>query len=190
VSTANSTTLTLKENVDTLDNHIETLVDACEAEENEWLAEAIQNRISRLTSGISTIYVGGASDVEQVERKERVDDAVNACKLALESGVVVGGGAMLWHSAKQMVSRSEVAELYQSALMTPIETIITNSGSVDRNFSLGKEHYVCGKTGEIRKAKDDGVYDPMQVTINSLESAVSIAALVLMTDAAIIAPTT
>jgi len=188
VSTANSTTLTLKENVDTLDNHIETLVDACEAEENEWLAEAIQNRISRLTSGVSTIYVGGASDVEQVERKERVDDAVNACKLALESGVVVGGGAMLWHAAKQMVSRSEVAELYQSALMTPIKTIITNSGSVDRNFSLGKQYYMCGKTGEMKKAKDDGVYDPMQVTINSLESAVSIAALVLMTDAAIIAP--
>ena len=111
--------LLLNEKDDDFDTHLTSLQDACEAEENEWLAEAIQNRISRLTSGVSTIYVGGASDVEQVERKERVDDAVNACKLALESGVVVGGGAMLWHAAKQMVSRSEVAELYQSALMTP-----------------------------------------------------------------------
>ncbi len=198
VSTTNATTITLKENVDTLENHIETLIDACVAEENDWLTEQIQNRINRLTTGISTIYVGGASDIEQVEKKERVDDAVNACKLALESGVVIGGGAQLYRVANEM-SRDESGEvfiLFYDALLTPIKQIVDNSGGGDMGkdwyyldkYSEDTTTYRCGVTGELRDAMEDGVLDPMQVVLNSLESAVSIAGLVLMTDVAIIAP--
>jgi chaperonin GroEL (HSP60 family) len=107
--------------------------------------------------------------------------------------VVIGGGATLYH-ASQALSKAgysgDVFELFQNGLLTPITTIISNSGAENKRYSLGKENYMCGKTGEMRKAKEDGVYDPTQVVLNSLESAVSIAALLLMTDAAIIAPTT
>ena len=207
-SNATTTTLTLKENLPSLEKHTDAL-DACVAEiENEWVREQMQNRLNRLTEGISTIYVGGASDVEQVETKERVDDAVNACKLALESGVVIGGGATLWRYAQQMQTMvplaTDVRLLFQKAMETPLKTIVENAGADLEFYTIGfdgwrqlKEAnflYVCGNTGELEYAKDDnnkykGVLDPMQVVLKSVESAVSIAALVLMTDCAIIAPT-
>ena len=188
-ASARSTIITRK-NVENL-AHLDTLRENIKGAEHEWLAEQMNNRLSRLTTGISTIYVGGATEVEQVERKERVDDAVNACRHALDSGVVIGGGATLYHAAKALREAGydgDVFELFVNGLLTPITTIITNSGATNTRYSLGKAYYMCGKTGEMRKAKDDGVYDPVNVVINSLESAVSVAALVLMTDAAIIAP--
>ena len=173
--------------------HLDTLRENIEGAEHEWLAEQMNNRLSRLTTGISTIYVGGATEVEQVERKERVDDAVNACRHALESGVVIGGGATLYHASLALSEagfNGDIFELFVNGLLTPITTIRENSGNTMLGdvFHVGKGSYVCGKTGQYRDAKHDGVYDPVNVVINSLESAVSVAALVLMTDAAIIAP--
>jgi len=188
-SNATTTTLTLKENLPSLEQHTEALFDAIEEEENGWLQEQIQNRLNRLTEGISTIYVGGASDVEQVETKERVDDAVNACKLALESGVVIGGGATLYSAADELDEEGDVADLFRDALRTPLRTIVSNAGLDKTPIGVNKVAYVCGISGEIRDAKEDGVLDPVEVILNSLRSAVSISALVLMTDVAIIAPT-
>jgi chaperonin GroEL len=195
ISSQTTTTLTLKENANIY--HLENLKDMAYNENNDWLKEQYHNRYSRLTTGISTIYVGGASEIEQIETKERVDDAVNSCRLALESGVVIGGGAALWRAAelfgrsRPVMEEDEVALLFKKALETPLETIVENVGGSDVGFALEYEEvvaYICGKTGNIRNALDDGVLDPMQVVLNSLESAVSIAALVLMTDVAIIAP--
>jgi len=189
-SSPTTTTLSVKENDNT--NHINYLTEQRDSETNDWLREEYNNRLQRITSGVSTIYVGGSTDVEQTESKERVDDAVNACKLALESGVVIGGGATLYHASQALRKAGhsgEVFELFVNGLLTPITTIVSNSGATKTRYSLGKAYYMCGKTGEMRKAKEDGVYDPTQVVLNSLESAVSIAALLLMTDAAIIAPT-
>ncbi len=75
-------------------------------------------------------------------------------------------------------------------LQSPVRTIAENAGGFydDMLKLLSPYAYVCGTTGQIRDAKEDGVLDPMQVVLNSLESAVSIAALVLLTDVAIIAP--
>lgn len=181
-----------------MEEHIEWLKSMIESEENSWLKEQYSNRLSRITSGISTIYVGGASEVEQIERKERVDDAVNACKSALESGVVVGGGATLYGAIDYIAKfhrDDDIFNLFCDALATPLKTIIGNSGQAGdlgdcrpNGYKLPKKSYFCGKTGHILKASEGGVYDPVMVVINSLESAVSIAALVLMTDAAIIAP--
>mgnify|MGYP003649424553 CR=1 FL=1 len=200
-SDSKTTTLTLKENVPSLEQHTDALLDACVAEENEWLQEQMQNRLNRLTTGISTIYVGGASDVEQVETKERVDDAVNACRLALESGVVVGGGATLARIATILRSKwqdcheyEHTLNLFCDALTTPVMTIIKNAGEdIDKeeiyeSLDVSMEIYYNGNTGKVGDAFSDGVYDPKEVILNSLRSAVSIAALVLMTDVAIIAP--
>jgi len=196
ISSQTTTTLTLKESVNK--DHLDYLSEMYETVGNNWLEEQYQNRINRLTTGISTIYVGGASEVEQVERKERVDDAVNACKLALESGVVLGGGALLYRVVNEMsrTESGEVFSLFYDALMTPIKQIVENSGGGEMGkdwyhldkYSEDTTTYRCGVTGELRDAIEDGVLDPMQVVLNSVESAVSIAALVLMTDTAIIAP--
>ena len=189
VSSQTNTILSVKE-TDDLEKYINELEDLFDAAgDNDWLAEQYYNRIKRLGKGISTIYVGGASEIEQVETKERVDDAVNACKLALSSGVVIGGGATLYRAADELDEHGDVADLFRDALKTPLRTIISNTGDEPNlGLVLSGENYVCGKTAEVRNAIEDGVLDPMQVVLNSLESAVSIAALVLMTDAAIIAP--
>ena len=190
VSGQTNTILTIKE-TDDLQKYINKLEELIDDAENNWLQEQYYNRVSRLGKGISTIYVGGASEIEQVETKERVDDAVNACKLALSSGVVIGGGATLYRAAEGLNEYGDVADLFRDALKTPLRTIINNTGeepNLGFTISGGGENYVCGKTAEVRNAIEDGVLDPMQVVLNSLESAVSIAALVLMTDAAIIAP--
>ena len=93
---------------------------------------------------------------------------------------------------------TDVRLLFQKAMETPLKTIVENAGADLEFYRIGfaghkqlKEGnflYVCGKTGELEYAKEDGVLDPMQVVLNSVESAVSIAALVLMTDCAIVAP--
>jgi chaperonin GroEL len=189
VSNQTTTTLILKEGPDP--DHLEYLSEMYETVGNNWLEEQYQNRINRLTTGISTIYVGGASEVEQIERKERVDDAVNACKLALESGVVIGGGADLYRATNHIVpddGDGPIFCLFCEALTNPIQTIVENSGQPERTYHFLKSNrdYICGKTGKVFSGSD--ILDPVDVVINSLESAVSIAALVLMTDAAIIAP--
>ena len=189
-STPTTTTLSVKQSDST---HLRYLKEERDNTDNDWLKEEYNNRISRLTAGVSTIYVGGSTDIEQVERKERVDDAVNACRLAVKSGVVIGGGATLYRAAQALSEDNEgdILDLFVKGLMTPIMTIRENSGNTMLGdvFHVGEGSYVCGRTGEYRNAKEDGVYDPTQVILNSLESAVSIAALLLMTDAAIIAPT-
>ena len=166
-----------------------------DSSDNDWDKEAYQNRITRLTTGISTIYVGGVTEVEQIERKERVDDAVNACKHALSDGVIAGGGSELYRAASHIEKHpkdtdSEVLNLFSTALAGPITTIKENAGSdLFLNILEDKEgSYLNGVTGDVGDAWEDGVIDPLNVVINSLDAAVSVAALILMTDAAIIAP--
>ena len=200
VASQTNTIITLKETIE-LEKYINKLEDLIDDADNSWLQEQYYNRVNRLGKGISTIYVGGASELEQVETKERVDDAVNACKLALSSGVVIGGGATLFRAAEYLQDITPVNEdniisdLFYRGLSTPLDTIVENAGKSILpqyggigDLDVDNTGYICGKTGEHRCALEDGVLDPIQVVLNSLESAVSIAALVLMTDAAITAP--
>ena len=156
------------------------------------MRQSSNNRISRLTNGISKIYVGGKSEVEQLERKERVDDAVNACRLAMNGGVVAGGGSALYFARMKISQHPEdvdfhIKKLFNLGLLAPITTIIQNAGNDTGEIPIHTyKQYICGKTTDVKNAFDDGVIDPVQVTINSLESAVSVAALLLMTDAAIL----
>ena len=178
-----------------IEDSVFALTELRDSSDNDWDKEAYQNRITRLTTGISTIYVGGVTEVEQIERKERVDDAVNACKHALSDGVIAGGGSELYRAASHIEKHpkdidSEVLNLFSTALAGPITTIKENAGSdLFLNVLEGEQDsYLNGVTGDIGDAWEDGVIDPMNVVINSLDAAVSVAALILMTDAAIIAP--
>jgi chaperonin GroEL len=178
-----------------IEDSVFALTELRDSSDNDWDKEAYQNRITRLTTGISTIYVGGVTEVEQIERKERVDDAVNACKHALSDGVIAGGGSELYRAASHIEKHpkdidSEVLNLFSTALAGPITTIKENAGSDLLLNALEDEQdsYLNGVSGDVGNAWEDGVIDPVNVVINSLDAAVSVAALILMTDAAIIAP--
>ena len=178
-----------------IEDSVFALTELRDGTDNSWDKEAYQNRITRLTTGISTIYVGGVTEVEQIERKERVDDAVNACKHALSDGVIAGGGSELYRAASNLDQHpkdkdAEILNLFSTALAGPITTIKENAGSdLFLNVLEGEEgSYLNGVTGDSGDAWEDGVIDPVNVVINSLDAAVSVAALILMTDAAITAP--
>jgi chaperonin GroEL (HSP60 family) len=106
--------------------------------------------------------------------------------------VVAGGGSALYFAQMSLTPYPEdvsrhIGKLFCLGLEAPITAIIENAGNNTGEIPINKYgQYICGKTTDVRNAFDDGVIDPAQVTINSLESAVSVAALLLMTDAAIL----
>tara|TARA_R110000751_G_scaffold109345_4_gene206427 strand:+ start:352 stop:1905 length:1554 start_codon:yes stop_codon:yes gene_type:complete len=171
---------------------------------NDFEKEMVENRIARLTTGIASIKVGGFTDIEQKERKERVDDAVNAARLARIQGVVCGGGVALkdiWMNAPEntrIVKTGLVFERestngmfdtkYFDAILAPIKQILSNSGMSPLITFEEKDvgwNAVSRKTENLRF---NGIIDPVGVTINAVESAFSIAILLLTTNCAIIAP--
>ena len=145
--------------------------------------EKISARIARLEGGVCSIKVGGMTDLESTERRERIDDAINATKLAIEGGVTVGGGLTLKHHG----SASE-SGVMQIALDAPFNTLCENANISPETIwnvtkpNIGMDFKTMLKTDLL----EAGVLDPTQVVVNSLTVAVSIAKLVLLTDTVIL----
>lgn len=134
-------------------------------------------RLARLTGGVATINVGAATEVEADERKERVIDAVNATKAAIEEGVVAGGEVTLYH-----LSRSSRNSILSEALKSPHNMLMHNAG-VD-NYALLSD-YPFGVDVMDYEPKDmikAGIIDPAKVTRCVIENAVSVAIMALTTD--------
>ena len=117
------------------------------------------------------------------EKKERLDDALNATKAALEEGIVVGGGLALIECMQQI--RSNLPKWFIDGLQAPYVTLYENSNLVcDNNANYPYGFNV--PTGETSNLKEDGVFDPVNVTKNSLLAAMSIASLFYSTDVAVL----
>lgn len=159
--------------------------------------DSLQLRMARLAGTVAAIKVGGATSVELRERMLRVDDALSATRAALEGGVVAGGGAALVH-AQDAVSRVELTdddavgrEVVRRALAEPLRWIAINAGYegeevVEKVATLSVTHGFNALTGEYADMFVDGVIDPFKVTRAALESAASIAALLITTETAIV----
>ncbi|KAJ6815955.1 chaperonin CPN60-like 2, mitochondrial [Iris pallida] len=161
--------------------------------------EKAQERLSKLSGGVAVLKVGGVSDVEVGEKKDRVTDALNAAKAAVEEGIVPGGGVALLYAARELdkiqTSNSDEKigiQIIQNALKAPVYTIATNAG-VDgsvvvgklleqENPSLGydaaKGHYV-----DMVKA---GIIDPLKVIRTALVDAASVSLLLATTEATVV----
>ena len=192
VEITSTTSTFIKDGVD--EDYIGNLTSILTQVETDFEREIVENRIARLTSGIASIKVGGITDIEQRERRERVDDAVNAATLARKQGVVCGGGVALkdiWWKTHETVDKMDGVK-YFDAILAPMKQILSNSSIV-----LGKSGLLMWKEKDIgwnavsRKTENlrfHGIIDPVGVSINAVESAFSIAILLLTTDCAIIAP--
>ena len=154
----------------------------------------ILSRIASLSGGIGVIYVGGQTDIEQKELYDRVDDAVCAVRSALLEGILPGGGVALYDIAKNFKSNTtkkskKIADaiLYNS-LSAPLSQILENAGSkVADHYSKEKED---GQGYDVKNEVegnmiDMGIIDPMKVTKNALQNAVSVAVTILSTNAII-----
>jgi chaperonin GroEL len=160
--------------------------------------EKLQERLAKLAGGVAVIKVGGGSEVEVKERKDRVDDALHATRAAVEEGIVAGGGVALLHSIKALNDLKPAnedqkvgIEIIRRALQAPVRQIAENAGadgavvagkileSKDSNFGYDAQK---GEYGDMVKA---GIIDPTKVVRYALQDAASVAGLVITTEALI-----
>ena len=158
--------------------------------------EKLQERLAKLAGGVAVIRVGGATEVEVKERKDRVDDAMHATRAAVEEGILPGGGVALLR-ATEALKRVRTAnedqkhgvEIVRKALSAPARQIAVNSGedgSVIIGKILEKDQYAYGfdaQTGEYTDMVKKGIIDPTKVVRQALQGASSVAGLLITTEA-------
>jgi chaperonin GroEL len=160
--------------------------------------EKLQERLAKLAGGVAVIRIGGATEVEVKERKDRVDDALNATRAAVEEGIVPGGGVALLYATKSLVGlkgdnddQTAGINIVRKAIQSPIRQILENAGveaspvvnkllegkSSTAGFDAQKEEY-CDMI-------DAGIIDPTKVVRTALQDAASVAGLLITTEAMI-----
>lgn len=168
---------------------VDSLTELYKSATNDWIRERLTTRISRLKGGVAVIRVGGGSSVELRETKERLDDALNATKAALQEGVIVGGGLGLLKAFSLLRQRESVPLYLSDVFMTPTEVLLRNADASPESWDRILPNDFIGfnaKTGEIENLIDAGVIDPVKVTKSSLSAAMSIAIMFLTTEVAVL----
>jgi chaperonin GroEL len=182
---------------DTIGDRIAQIRREIEATDSDWDREKLQERLAKLAGGIGVIRVGAATEVELKERKHRIEDAIAATRAAVEEGVIPGGGSALVHAVSAVdgldLSGDELtgARAVRSALDAPLARIAENAGFegrvvVSKVRDLGLGNGFNAATAEYGDLAKQGVIDPVKVTKAALGNAVSIAAMVLTTDSAVV----
>ena len=158
--------------------------------------EKLQERLAKLAGGVAVIRVGGSSEVEVKERKDRVDDALHATRAAVEEGIVAGGGVPLAR-ASLILSKLKAdnddqrfgIEIVRKAIQTPLRQIAENAGedgAVIAGKILDRDEYNWGfdaQTGEFKDLVKAGIVDPTKVVRTALQDAASVAGLLVTTEA-------
>lgn len=157
--------------------------------------EKLQERLAKLAGGVAVLRVGGATEVEVKEKKDRVDDALNATRAAVEEGIVPGGGVALLRAAMNITAKGINADqeagvsIVRRALQAPIRQIAENAGD-EGSIVVGKisENNSAtfgynAQTSEFGDMIEMGIVDPMKVVRSALQDAASIASLLITTEA-------
>src|SRR5271156_6446592 len=158
--------------------------------------EKLQERLAKLAGGVAIIRVGGSTEVEVKEKKDRVEDAMNATKAAVEEGIVPGGGVALLRASESLKKvrtqnddQKTGVEIVRKALSSPARQIAINAGedgSVIVGKILDKDQYAYGfdaQSGEYVNMVSKGIIDPTKVVRSALQNAASIAGLLITTEA-------
>ncbi|KTQ95813.1 molecular chaperone GroEL [Aureimonas ureilytica] len=159
--------------------------------------EKLQERLAKLAGGVAVIRVGGSTEVEVKEKKDRVDDALNATRAAVEEGIVPGGGVALLRASNAVDLKGENADqdagiaIVRKALQAPIRQIVQNAGG-EGSIVVGKildngslTFGYNAQTGEYGDMIQAGIVDPVKVVRSALQDAASVAGLLVTTEAMI-----
>jgi chaperonin GroEL len=181
---------------------VESLTAQIEKAATPFEMEKLQERLSKFVGGVALVHVGGSTETEMKEKKDRVDDALHATQCALEDGIVPGGGSALLYAREGITYGKDESDdfkygkkLVYNACGKPFETILKNAGyaEVDMypiNLQIGKAKGVWSgyniKTEAIVDMKVAGIIDPHKVTKNALMNAASIAGTILLTECTIV----
>jgi chaperonin GroEL len=184
-----------------IEARIEELQQQIEQATTPFEVEKLQERLSKFVGGVAIVHVGGNSETEMKEKKDRVDDALQATKAAIEEGIVPGGGAALLYARGNILltdgGDNIGARIVHQACGKPFEQILINAGysSTDAQM-IGKYQLVDSgndiwagynlKTEEVVNMKEAGIIDPAKVTRTALESAASVAGTILLTECVVV----
>ncbi len=183
-----------KKDIDARVNQIKAQIDETTSDYDK---EKLQERLAKLAGGVAVIKVGGATEVEVKERKDRVDDALNATRAAVEEGIVPGGGVMLLRATKAITVKGDNDDqdaginIIRKALQSPIRQIAENAG-VEGSIVVGKvmderlgSFGYDAQADEYGDMFEKGIIDPAKVVRIALQDAASIAGLMITTEAGV-----
>jgi chaperonin GroEL len=179
---------------------LDQIKDQIDRAESNYAVEQLQNRLAKMAGGVAVINVGGFTETEMKERKDRVDDALHATRAALDEGIVPGGGIALLKAKSNLEKSSHLdeytndellgAEIVLKAIEKPFIQILLNAG-LDKyhNILSNVEGDFLGYNIQTRQYVDmveEGIIDPTKVTRTALENAVSVAGTMLITECTIV----
>ena len=179
-----------------IDARIAQIKSQIEETTSDYDREKLQERLAKLAGGVAVIRVGGSTEVEVKEKKDRVDDALNATRAAVEEGIVAGGGVALLRAKKAVLAlKSDVSDvqsginLVAKALEAPIRQIVENAG-VEGSIVVGKISENSSETYGFNAQTEQyvdmisaGIVDPAKVVRTALQDAASVAGLLITTEA-------
>jgi len=181
-----------------VEDRCELIRDLAASSKSDYEKEKLQERLAKLSGGVAVIKIGGASEVEVAEKKDRVVDALNATRAAVEEGIVPGGGRALLYASTQLddalakctnIDQRIGVEIVQRALKSPLATIVNNAGAegaVVVGKLLAEVEAAMGynaQSGEYVNLYDVGIIDPAKVVKTAITDAQSVAALMMTAEA-------
>ena len=195
ISKENTTVVDGAGSKDDIEGRVNQIKAQIEETTSDYDREKLQERLAKLAGGVAVLRVGGATEVEVKEKKDRVDDALNATRAAVEEGIVPGGGVALLRASMSIKAKGANADqeagvnIVRRALQAPIRQISENAGdegsivvgkiseSDDANFGYNAQ------SGEFGNMIEMGIVDPMKVVRSALQDAASVSSLLITTEA-------
>ena len=185
-----------KGEIESIEARIEDLQKQIEKAETPFEIEKLQERLAKFVGGVAIIHVGGNTETEMKEKKDRVDDALHATKAAIEEGIVPGGGTALLYASSGIEAKTIGATIVKSACAKPFSQILVNAGWDDVDGRIMADNLVNSgndlwtgfniKTTKKVNMKKAGIIDPTKVARTALENAASVAGTVLLTECTVV----
>lgn len=194
----NTTIVEGKGDKDALTERVENIRNQAGKEESEYEKEKLQERLAKLAGGVAVINVGAATETEMQEKKYRIEDALSATRAAVEEGIVAGGGVVLVGAIDKVEELRESligdektgALIIERALEAPLRQIVENAGLdgsviVEKVKNSDKEEGYDAYENKFVNMFEAGIVEPTKVTRSALQNAVSVAGMILTTEAAV-----
>ena len=185
-----------KGGVEPIEARIEELQQQVSKATTAFETEKLQERLAKFTGGVAIIHVGGNTETEMKEKKDRVDDALHATKAAIEEGIVPGGGTALLYASSGLEAKTTGAQIVIEACAKPFNQILVNAGFdkvkgqilADNLVNSGNDTWSGFniKTEETVNMKEAGIIDPTKVARTALQNAASVAGMILTTECALV----
>ena len=177
-----------------IEARINELMEQIELAKTPFEKEKLQERFAKFVGGISIVHVGGNTETEVKERKDRFDDALHATKAAIEEGIVPGGGVALLHMRDLIEVNDIGSQIVYEACSAPLKKILSNAGVEQEKIyqimnDIKNETSWMGydlQSEKVVNMKEAGIIDPAKVTRTALENAASVAGTILLTECTIV----